>query len=177
MLENPDGQPIAGAPIYVYSGSPLPAGGLTGFVATDGAGHFTYNARAFHNRIIRFVYPGAALIRPTESQVRVAVPAATSLRASRRRVRNGQSVRFRGRMRTLPVPMGGKLVEMQAHFRGRWRTFSTVHTDARGRWRFRYRFGATVGTVRYRFRALLPREGGYPFAAGRSRVVRVTVHG
>ena len=37
-----------------------------------------------------------------------------------------------------------------------------LRTDPRGRWRFRYRFGATLGRVTYRFRARLPREGGYP---------------
>jgi hypothetical protein len=92
-------------------------------------------------------------------------------------VRNGSAVGFRGRLRGSPVPAGGKLVEMQAHFRGRWRTFSTVRTDARGRWRFSYRFGATTGRVRYRFRAVVPREGGYPFETGRSRTVTVTVVG
>ena len=49
---------------------------------------------------------------------------------------------------------------------GRSRRFGQI---ARGRWRFRYRFGATLGRVTYRFRARLPAEGGYPFIDGTSR--------
>jgi hypothetical protein len=92
-------------------------------------------------------------------------------------VRNGDGVDFSGRVPSRPLPTGGKLIEMQAHFRGRWRTFSTLRTDRAGRWRFPYRFGATLGRVTYRFRARLPSEGGYPFVTGRSEVARVVVLG
>jgi hypothetical protein len=68
-------------------------------------------------------------------------------------------------------------VEMQAYFRGRWRTFSTLRTNRRGGWKFRYRFGATLGRVTYRFRARMPSEGGYPFITGHSRVAKVVVVG
>jgi hypothetical protein len=86
-------------------------------------------------------------------------------------------VLFGGQVLTRPLPTQGKLVEMQAYFRGRWRTFSTVRAGAKGRWRFPYRFGGTVGQVTYRFRARLPAEGGYPFIGGSSRVVEVVVLG
>ena len=92
-------------------------------------------------------------------------------------MRNGRAVLFSGSVRSRPLPLSGKLIEMQAHFRGRWRTFSTLRTDRRGRWRFRYRFGATLGRVTYRFRARLPSEGGYPFVTGRSQVAKVLVLG
>jgi hypothetical protein len=105
------------------------------------------------------------------------VRAASSIRVSRSRVRNGQGVLFSGRVASRPLPPSGKLIEMQAHFRGRWRTFSTLRSDRAGRWRFRYRFGATLGRVTYRFRAGLPSEGGYPFISGRTRVARVLVIG
>jgi hypothetical protein len=54
---------------------------------------------------------------------------------------------------------------------------STTRSDAAGRWRFTYQFGATTGLVRYRFRARFPREGGFPFATGATRAVVVTVRG
>jgi hypothetical protein len=66
---------------------------------------------------------------------------------------------------------------MQAHFRGRWRTFSTLRTDPHGRWKFRYRFGATLGRVTYRFRARMPSEGGYPYVDGHSKTTKVVVFG
>jgi hypothetical protein len=99
------------------------------------------------------------------------------LKANRRRVRNGRSVVFSGRVRSRPIPRGGKLVELQAFFRGRWRTFQTLHTRRTGTFRFRYGFGGTRGTVRYRFRAVAPREGGYPYTTGASRRVTVAVSG
>jgi hypothetical protein len=105
------------------------------------------------------------------------VPASSSITATPRRLLNGQTVTFAGRVRSGPVPAAGKLIEIQAYFRRRWRTISTTRTDMAGRWRFPYRFGATVGTVRYRFRARLPVEGGYPFITGHSPVVRVVVRG
>ena len=103
--------------------------------------------------------------------------AGTTLRASDRTVRVGETVMFSGRLQTRPAPAGGKLVEIQAFFRDQWRTFSTVRTDARGRWTFPYVFSGTVGVIRYGFRVLLPYEGGYPFAPGRSRRVSVLVRG
>ncbi len=74
-----------------------------------------------------------------------------------------------------PVPRHGKLVEVQAHFRGRWRTISAVRARRDGRWRFRYVFRTTGLRASYRMRARVPVEAGYPFAAGVSRPVRVTV--
>ena len=56
----------------------------------------------------------------------------SSLRVSRRRVLNGQAVTFRGRLRTMPVPPGGKLVELQVRLSGRWQTFRTTRTDQDG---------------------------------------------
>lgn len=92
----------------------------------------------------------------------------------KRTVAGGQPVLFAGRVGR-PVPRHGKLVEVQAHFRGRWRTISTVRARRDGRWRFRYAFGAASRRTAYRMRARVPVEAGYPFAAGVSRPVRVTV--
>jgi len=105
------------------------------------------------------------------------VPASSSIRVDRPAVRNGQSVLFTGRLAGGPVPDGGKLIDLQAYYRGAWRTFATPRTDARGRWSYRYRFGATRGTVRYRFRARIRREAAYPYELGNSRKVRVIVRG
>ena len=85
---------------------------------------------------------------------------------------------LRGRIRGGPLPAVGKLVQLQAYSRGRWLTFATPRADGRtGRWFYRYRFTATRGTVRYRFRARIPQESGFPYAAGVSRPVSVLVKG
>lgn len=178
-LVNLDGQPIDGATVAVLSRPDLPRRGFTaaGYVRTDENGRFRYTVRGTRSRILRFRYDGSRRIHGSRRDVAVRVPAAGTMGSSRKRLLNGQAVTFSGRVRTKPIPSVGKLIEIQAYFRGRWRTISTTRTDRRGRWRFRYRFGATTGVVRYRFRALLSAEGGYPFATGHSRVVGVTVRG
>jgi hypothetical protein len=89
-------------------------------------------------------------------------------------VTGGRPVLFQGRVGR-PIPRHGKLVEVQAHFRGRWRTISAVRSRRDGRWRFRYTFRTTGRPAVYRMRARVPVEAGYRFAAGASRPVRVTV--
>ena len=103
-------------------------------------------------------------------------PGARGWGRSRQRlsVDGGRPVLFHGRVGR-PLPRYGKLVEVQAHFRGRWRTISAVRARRDGRWRFRYVFGAASRRATYRLRARVPVEAGYPFAAGASPPVRVTV--
>ena len=177
FLANADGQPIDGATIEALE--KRPEGGLvTAGLATTGTdGKFHYVVKATRNREMVFRYGGSRRIGSATADFMVLVPANTSIRPGRRRLLNGQQVLFTGRVITRPLPSAGKLVEMQAYFRGRWRTFSTVRAGGGGRWRFLYRFGGTVGRVTYRFRARLPAEGGYPFIGGNSRVVKVVVLG
>jgi hypothetical protein len=176
-LVNRDGQGIAGAEVRVYAGSPISAEQLLAVLRTDGEGRYRYAAAASSNRTLRFAFPGSPLVLPTERRITMTVPARTSLHVSRRRVLNGQAVTFGGRLRTLPVPAGGKLVELQVRLSGRWQTFRTTRTDAAGRWSLRYRFKRTRGDQRFRFRAGLPLEAGYPFVGGRSRPLNVRVRG
>jgi hypothetical protein len=177
FLGNADGQPIDGATIEALE--VRPDGGIVplGLATTKSDGDFHYILKAARNREILFRYGGSRRIGSASTKFTLLVPADTSIRSDRQRLFNGQQVLFAGRVLTQPLPATGKLIEMQAHFRGRWRTFSTVRAATGGRWRFPYRFGATAGQVTYRFRARLPAEGGYPFIGGNSRVVEVVVVG
>jgi len=105
------------------------------------------------------------------------VPAETSLLVDRSRVLNGQTVNFTGKLQTRPVPVGGKLIELQVRLSDRWQTFRTSRTDDIGRWAIGYQFKRTRGVQRFRFRARLPGEASYPFAAGRSHRLMVRVKG
>jgi hypothetical protein len=176
-LENRGGQPVPGAVIQVYSGSPAERGQLVGVVTTDASGGFLYQALADATRTIRFLYAGTPTMLPSEGQVGLLTSAASTLRARPRRLSNGQSVRFGGRVRALPVPPAGKLVELQVVLSGRWQTFRTARTGADGKWAIRYHFRRTCGLLRYRFRARLPAEAGYAFQTGYTRPVSVTVRG
>ena len=84
---------------------------------------------------------------------------------------------FAGRVRTLPVPARGKLVELQVMLSGKFQTFRSAHTDQAGRWSLSYRFLRTRGLQRFRFRVKLPHESAYPFDDGGSRSVQLLVRG
>ncbi|HEX8104572.1 MAG TPA: hypothetical protein VF533_18290 [Solirubrobacteraceae bacterium] len=123
-------------------------------------------------------FAGDWTIRPGVDEVELRVRAATAMRVNRSRVANGETVLFRGRLRGGHLPPNGKLVALQVYSRGKWRTFATPRASSRtGRWRYEYRFDGTRGSVRYKFRTKVLREAGYPFSTGKSRKVRVTVHG
>jgi hypothetical protein len=177
LLANADGQPIDGATIEALETRSDDGPAPIGLVTTGADGAFHYKLKAVRNRDVLFRYDGSRRIGSASAQVTLKVPATTAVRTDRSRLLNGQEVIFTGRVLTRPLPATGKLVEMQAYFRGGWRTFSTVRASASGRWRFPYRFGGTVGRVTYRFRARLPAEGGYPFISGTSHVIEVLVLG
>ena len=176
-LTGPGGRGIPGVAVQVLATTPVSSEALIATVQTDATGTYRYAATAATSATLRLAFPGSAGLLPAQDQVAVIVPAASSLRVRPRRVLNGQSVTFRGRVGTLPVPAAGKLVELQAFVSGRWQTFSTARTDATGQFRIGYRFQRTRGTQRYRFRARIPAEAGYAFATGASRRVSVLVKG
>jgi hypothetical protein len=176
-LKNSDGQGIQGAAINVYSRSPISPERLVGVVHTTASGRYHYTAKASRSSTLRFFFAGSPLVIPTQSSVSMSVPSVSSLSVSRTHVLNGQAVRFAGRVRALPVPPAGKLVELQVLLSGAWQTFRTAQTDRRGGWTVAYRFKRTRGLQRFRFRVRLPAEDGYPFATGKSRSITVQVRG
>ncbi len=176
-LIDPAGAGVAEAEVQVYATTPIGPEQLVTTVVTDAEGRYAYDAAGTSNRSLRLVYVGSATVLPSEGQLSMTVPAATELRVSSTRLRNGQSVTFSGPVRSLPTPAGGKLIEMQVKLPGRWETFRTIRSDDAGQWSVRYRFRRTSGVQHYRFRARLPAEGSYPFVAGVSRVASVRVRG
>lgn len=93
----------------------------------------------------------------------------------RRPLRNDDRVRFEV---ALPGPAAsGRRVWIQVRAGRRWLDLRQGRAGSQGTYRARYRFHATTGRRRYAFRAAVPKQGGYPYEAGRSRVKRVTVIG
>ena len=173
-LRNAEGDPISGARVLVYSRTATTAERLVGVTGTDAAGRYLFNARASSSRTFRFLYEGTGLLLPAQDEVRLSVPAASSISVNRRRLRNGGSVAFRGRLK---APSAAKLIELQVRLSGRYQTFKTTRTGGDGRWAVRYKFRRSCGLVRYVFRARIPAEATYPFAIGRTRRVAVRVRG
>jgi hypothetical protein len=144
---------------------------------TSPRGYFHYRVPKGPSRIIRFRFAGTQTIQPSIRQVKVLVPARTTIHVDHHHVLNGQYIHLRGLVIGGEIPSTGKLVELQARVRGRWRTFATARTDAGGHWRYEYRFDGTRGHQTYRLRAGLPSEADYPCATGYSRSIAVRVSG
>ena len=178
-LETESGAPLGDAVVDVYARSAAAGSEFVrvGAVSTDPKGGFAYTVPVGTSRSVRFRYDGDGRHRSAEEAVVVTVAAASTIAASHRTRRNGQSVTFKGKLRSLPIPPAGKLLDLQAFYRGKWRTFATPRANPKGKWSYRYRFGATRGMVPYRFRVLIRPESAYPYGLGHSPTVRVVVRG
>jgi len=176
----PGANPLAYAEVEVWERVKLPSADWRriSLVRTSRTGRFRFKALRGPSRTLKFRYPGTATIRSRSSQVDLGVRAMTSFRANRNHVVNGEEIRFHGRLKGQQTGQTGKLLYLQVYTRGNWSTFATPRANrASGRWSQPYRFSATRGLVRYRFRVLIPRETSFPYETGRSRSVGVTVRG
>jgi hypothetical protein len=165
-------RPVAGVPITITT-TPRVAGAApsveaTGSVGTNG--RFAIRLGKGPARLARITYPGGNGTLPAERRLRLMVPASSSIKASRLRLRGAGRVHFRGRVR------GGAgadlVVVLQGKERGRWRTFADSRTTAGGRWRASYRFSGRPGA--YPIRVRIRRQANLPYETGVSK--RVTVH-
>jgi hypothetical protein len=111
-----------------------------GSTRTSRKGGFSFKAPPGASRTLRFGYRSHVndTAFTTALDVLQRVRASATLRASRRFVPRGGRVTFAGRLRGGYVPPRGKLVELQATDRGRWRTFALVRSNRRGAFRYRY---------------------------------------
>ena len=177
-LLDPAGAPIANAPLRLVSrddrqgASAVARDDLT--TGPDGA--FSTTIGPGPSRALRIGYRfGAEGALRCSRRLTVAVPARVSLRLSRRKVSAPGTVRIRGRLTLGPVPRGGKLVDLQAYDRKKWRTFDTARAGESGRFTARLRFSRRARPGSYPIRARVRREALYPYALGYSKSTRVRV--
>jgi hypothetical protein len=149
-----------------------------GQVVTDSNGRFAYQLKATMSRRITIGYRwyAEASSYTHVTSVDVGVIPAVSLKASKRTLHNGRSVRFTGRIKGAPKGVR-KVVEIQALDGRRWRTIATVRVSKRkaGRFTYSYRFTRTRRPTVYRFRASVRAERGWPFLTGVSTPRNVKV--
>ncbi len=181
-LRDENGRAIAGASVAVLQR--MSARGAAWVPAhapliTDADGRVRYTIEPGYSRTLRFAYRAHAADRDfaTAREIAVRVRSKTTLRTSRAFLRNGQTVRFLGRIVSRPVPSRGVVIDLQARVGRRWQTFESTRTTADGRWRARYRFRHTTGLQRYAFRARVRGDSGFPYAPSVSRRVGVHVRG
>jgi hypothetical protein len=146
-------------------------------VRTGPDGRFVYVLPPGPSRDVRFTYFAFSDSRAVElsNVVRADALAPLTIQADRRRVTGERVVRLSGRVGGGgPIPRTGLLVTLQGFQKGwGWHTFRTVRTDRRGNWSTTYSFRSSQG--RFGFRALVPRQGRFPFASSRSSGVFVVV--
>jgi 5-hydroxyisourate hydrolase-like protein (transthyretin family) len=181
-LRDENGRPIAGARVSVLERMNTPGADWVPArepLVTDRAGRMRWLIPAKFSRTVRYAYK--ANLANTEFQstadVVLTVSSRTTIKPSRSFLRNGQTLRFTGRVVSRPVPAGGVLIDLQAKVGRRWQTFKTARTRGNGSWATRYTFRATRGVQTYSFRARVRQDSAFPYAMSSSRVIRVRVAG
>jgi hypothetical protein len=179
QLVAPSGKPITGARVAVSQQDKLVGARMVPVaeVVTDRDGKFRYVTTATRSRTIRFGY--RAQLEDTDftatKDVGLGVIAKLGLSTSRKTLRNGQTVVFRGSVAGAPAN-ARKVIELQVRKGSQWMTFRSTRLRS-GRFAERYRFTRTRGRVTYQFRARLRQEAGFPFLTSHSKTVKVTVRG
>lgn len=176
-LLDADGRGVAGASICIATRIRLPALAerVVATPASDANGRFQARIPDGASREVRVAYwPDAKAA--IERYRRLEVRARPRLRVRpRHTLHNGQRARFQARL--AGPARSGRRVYLQVRANGRWLNLRGGRTGARGRYRASYRFHATTGRRTYAFRVAVPKQPGYPYEAGRSKVKHKTVIG
>ena len=151
-------------------------------VVTDGTGRFSSKLPAGPSRSVSVIYEGdQRYLSQRVDAGALAVRTGAKLGLSRKRVPEGSSTIFRGRIERLGarIPRRGKLLQLQYQepTSGRWFTVrNPFHTRSDGKFSFKYEFGTHYTTdVAIRFRLKVPPEQGWPYQGARTRPERVIV--
>lgn len=171
------GAPVPGARVCVAARVPIP-GMLERVLATPTTGpdgRFTAELPRGPSRRLRVAYWWSRA-NVAERRLRLTMHAHPRLLARPHHpLHNGDAARFAVKLQGPAAAR--RWVRIQARSGHRWVEVRNGRTNARGTYRARYRFHATTGRRRYRFRAVVPSQRGYPYERGHSRVRRVTVVG
>ena len=179
-LTDAGGHPISGAVLQASSRVRRPGAKYvnTGTVTTSEDGRFAYRIAKGPSRTIRFAYK-AYTLDPAPVQtatLSLGVKAGIKLKLTPRRVTNGQKVRFKGTLKGGPARKGTRVtIDVLVPDARRRVPIGNVKADAKGRFKFAYRFRRTLVKARYRFQARLTPQPGYPYRGATSRRVSVVV--
>jgi hypothetical protein len=179
-LTDSAGAPIAGAVLAINSRVQRPGARYraSGTVTTSDDGRFAYRIPRGPSRTLRFEYTAFTLdpAPVSTASVSLGVKAGIALKLRPRRVRNGQKITFKGRLRGGPARKGTRVtVDVLVPDARRRVPIGSVKADGKGRFAFGYRFRRTLVKARYRFRARLTPQPGYPYRGATSRRVSVVV--
>lgn len=176
-LLSASGTPVAGARVCVATHVPIP-GAMERVAATPTTapdGRFSAELARGPNRQVRIAYWWSSA-NAAERRLSLRAHAHPRLHVRPRHpLHNGKAARFAVELNGPAAE--GRWVKLQARSGHHWVEVRNGRTNAKGTYRARYRFHATTGRRRYKFRAVVPSQQGYPYERGRSHVRRVTVIG
>lgn len=175
-LRSANGDAVPGASICLFETADVPGQPqeLGQVIRTKGDGSFAAQLPAGPSRKLDLVYRyNNRLVE--KANLRLGSIVEPTLNVRPKRLRNGQSVRFLG---DLPGPNeSSRVITLQARTGKKWRTFKQLRTDEKGNYRGKYRFTQTHGSTSYTFRAVVKKQGGYPYEPGASPRRKVLVSG
>jgi hypothetical protein len=169
--------PVAGARVCIATRVPIAGAGehIVATPVTGPDGRFSTELPSGPNRQVRVAYWWSGNhVAERHLNLRVRARPRLKLRP-RRSLHNGRRVRFKVRLQEPAAPR--RWVRIQARSGKRWVELSNGRTNLHGSYRAHYRFHSTSGRHKYAFRAVVPRQRGYPYRGGHSKVRRVTVTG
>jgi hypothetical protein len=170
------GTPIAGATLDLHTRVARPGSvPRVRQITTDSKGRYTYRVPSGASRDLEVAYRAFTSDEGYSALVnaRVRVRAAIRLRVSRRAVRNGNRVRFTGRLVGGPRRQDASMILYA--LADRRIPVTSLKADSRGRFRYAYRFRTVQQRSTFRFQVRSESRPGYPYAAGVSNVATVAV--
>jgi hypothetical protein len=182
LLRSGTGRPLEGQEVEVrevFAAGSRP-GQRTTVVRTDREGAFSVRLEPGPSRDVSASFAGTpTLTRAASGSVHLGVLGAVGLRASAATARvGGAPVVFSGAVGATGTAgtREGLPVELQFRYPGAgWSEFRTVETDARGNFRYAYRFSDDDSRgVHFQFRAHVTGREGWPYEPAFSRPVAVT---
>ncbi len=150
-------------------------------VSTGDDGAFAARLAPGPNREVTAVFQGSpTLSRASGDTAQLEVDSGVRLQASASAATvGGRPVIFRGRLQASEdsPSLSERTVQLQFRLPGvPWTEFRSVQTDARGHFRYAYRFSDDDSRgVRFKFRAFVPAQVGWPYRPAGS--LPVTVRG
>jgi hypothetical protein len=177
-LTSASGGPVAGALVCAKARVKRRGSGFqfSRAAITDSSGQFAIRLPRGPSREVIIGYRVGAV--EIDRRLRLLARPHPRLRVRPHRLLNGQRITMRGRI-PRPFPRH-RIVVLQGRNPGerRWITFEKARTDASGKFRARYTFlRVSSGIARFKIRALIPAQSGYPYASGRSSARTVVVIG
>jgi hypothetical protein len=174
-LTTASGNPVGGATVCIYETVDLEDASrqLLMTATTQASGRFASRLDPGASRKLDLVYRYNT--KTLGDSIKLDSRVVPTLKLGEKSVANGQRVHFKG---GLPGPnAASRAVALQARAGKKWRTFKQLKTDDAGGFKGLYRFTQTSGPARYLFRALVKRQGGYPYEPGSSRKRKLFVRG